>query len=116
MTRAAVDDFHAHSRIDAAMAELFTDVSVHSGPYQEAARTAALCFRERSDYWSKRAAIFDEPSIRSRGSAYLQFHRHHAQGRHWWGAHLKDIVLGVSGASRSSRTSSAFAEGQDPCP
>lgn len=98
--KAAVDEYGERARIDREMASLLEVLAKEPGPYQEPARLASAAFERKAEQWSARRAIFEEGSIAARARAYRRFHRLNAEEPYWVGAHVKDLVMGVSGLNR----------------
>ncbi|NJC05049.1 hypothetical protein GGQ97_000842 [Sphingomonas kaistensis] len=97
-----IEEYRAQGLINGEMASLMAEAAQQPGPFQQAASLAAVRFGQRSEHWRARAAIFDAPSVGTRAAAYRSFHRDHAERRHWVGAHVKDVVVGVLGLGRAA--------------
>lgn len=100
LAQAPVADFQDRRSINEKMVSILKEIAGSPGPYCNPAGIAADKFAERAAFWRVRAAIFEDPRLSARLSAYLNFHRDHAGYNHWWGAHLKDLAIGVAGISR----------------
>ena len=100
--RVPIAEYRERAWFDGEMGCLMERVALQDGPFAKAARLAAARFAERCVLWDARIGVFDGKSLAERRASYHRHQRLAGSQRHWIGSRLKDLVLGVTGATRAA--------------
>lgn len=97
MATIPITRFREQALIDSEMVRLLTEFSCSSGPFAEAARTAADRFETRRMRLAARLRVFEGLNARSRFRAYRAAQQLAEEPRPWIGSKVKDLLFGVAG-------------------